>query len=63
MKHVVMLSKQIRLVIEAETDADAVRKALQQDDDMRHVVQWVDCPAMAEVLGQELRKTDDEEDE
>lgn len=49
MKYVLVLSKRIKLVIEAETEADAVHKALLQEESGEHVIQWVDCPAMVEV--------------
>jgi hypothetical protein len=48
---IVILSKQIRLRVRAESEHDAVAKVLQREDEGEHLVQWVDAVARVELTG------------
>jgi hypothetical protein len=50
---IVILSKQIRLRVRAESEHDAVAKVLQREDEGEHLVQWVDALAMVGLTGVE----------
>ena len=50
---IVILSKQIRLRVRAESEHDAVAKVLHREGEGEHLVQWVDALAMVELTGVE----------
>lgn len=50
MRHALVLNKKIRILVTADTAEEAVRKALQAEEEGEHLVQWIDSPPRVETV-------------